>query len=488
MPVRLCIGDAVLVHMNDSVSATQNVQEEDIQMGLIKYIGFIEGFSMTEYVGLELVECISNGHNGIINGIQYFTSHNGHGIHTRITNVIRKLEASEVTTKMQEIIILFKQRMGDYVQALTERDEYIEQLKTQQHNLRRLFKEHCTDKNINIDNIANISPKMNNKFNINIESPSFSFLNSPNLQKHTLGIQKLNGTFKLTKMLLTESEGDISITSMQTDLSEFAKHTNTKRDSSIIKLNTIDETLTAKIDLDPNTLVKGLDILSTPITPITPISPAESLQSDSEILHATTVSPDLSSLNKDKKTPTQLLLKTRFPSSKKQEFPDTEQIDHEYRIERSKRRRKRSGKNKQKPKMNHRRSSSEQNVHNHNNHEYIKYVTRKRDNYSKSKSRRNIKSDKTYELYAKRSIETEDTQSVSSYESSYDSNDEFDEYSNYNDEATEWSEYYSSDDQYNTHNNSTIYSSRSTSKNSKHKNTFRKYKYKHKHKSKKKKK
>ncbi len=180
----------VLVHMNpntnNSLSPPPNMKQEHIEIGVIKYIGFIEGFEMTEsYVGLELVECISNGHNGIINGIQYFTSRNGHGIHTRITNVIRKLQASEVTTKMKEVIILFKQRMGEYVQALSDRDEYIEQLKNQQYNLRRLFKEHCTDTNINIDNIANISPKMNNKFNINIESPSFSFLNSPNLQKHT---------------------------------------------------------------------------------------------------------------------------------------------------------------------------------------------------------------------------------------------------------------------------------------------------------------
>merc|ERR1712228_977978 len=121
MPVRLCVGDPILIYI-DKKSKTQ-------AMGLIKYIGFIEGYDMTEFVGIELLEQHSKGHDGIINGFQYFTAKKNHGMHVRISNIIRKLDGSEIMLKLQEVIAMFKKKLDQYIYAVDQRNACIEQQK-----------------------------------------------------------------------------------------------------------------------------------------------------------------------------------------------------------------------------------------------------------------------------------------------------------------------------------------------------------------------
>ena len=121
MPVRLCVGDPILIYI-DKKSKTQ-------AMGLIKYIGRIQGYEMTEFVGIELLEQHSKGHDGIINGCQYFTAKKNHGMHVRISNIIRKLDGSEIMAKLQEVIAMFKKKLDQYIYAVDQRNSYIESLK-----------------------------------------------------------------------------------------------------------------------------------------------------------------------------------------------------------------------------------------------------------------------------------------------------------------------------------------------------------------------
>jgi len=154
MPTRLYEGDTVLVNLDDQVDTsdapiireTNTANDVDreyrhIHIGVVKYIGFIHGFDMTQFIGVELIESVPFGHSGIINDYQYFTCTDGHGIHTRVHKVLRKLEASEVAHKMKEIIILCKQQINNYVQALVERDAYVEDLLTMQRDLHARLKE-----------------------------------------------------------------------------------------------------------------------------------------------------------------------------------------------------------------------------------------------------------------------------------------------------------------------------------------------------------
>eukprot|EP01084_Bolivina_argentea_P098157 176431_1 len=126
MSVRLGLGDCVLVRTDEF---KQN--ETNSMMGLIKYIGYIHGqqYASRQYIGVELLEPIPNGHDGIINGYQYFTAPKGHGIHLQITNIIKKLNVDEILMKLKDILSFFKTKLSQYITALCERDEYIEKLK-----------------------------------------------------------------------------------------------------------------------------------------------------------------------------------------------------------------------------------------------------------------------------------------------------------------------------------------------------------------------
>eukprot|EP01084_Bolivina_argentea_P211438 359683_1 len=150
MSVHLSVGDCVLVTTEIGC---------DI-FGLIKYIGYIHNKMNinTECIGLELIEPIPNGHDGTINGYKYFTAPKGHGIHIQINQVIKKLSVCEIMMKFKNIINVFKTKLSQYVNALTERDEYIEKLKQKQKDLKLLVNQSTTcnhNKNIYKNNHNN---------------------------------------------------------------------------------------------------------------------------------------------------------------------------------------------------------------------------------------------------------------------------------------------------------------------------------------------
>ena len=234
MSRRLCVQDAVLVNISSvdsnlkqtqsNIGDDQSIQQNVYKIGIIQYIGIIDGVDsvMTEWIGIELVESIEGGHDGTINGTRYFQCPNGHGIHTRITNVIRKLESYEVTKKLQEIIILFKTRLGEYVTALSERDDYIEELKNTHRHLRGLLK--ASQAHYQLKE----SPSSMNTSD-NLDSPS---LQSIAPAYATPVHHKFNPGNKIFSV-----ESNMSTDSAVTDITAY---TQPKRESSIVNLSTID--------------------------------------------------------------------------------------------------------------------------------------------------------------------------------------------------------------------------------------------------------
>lgn len=134
MSVRLSIGDVVLLYTSE-FGGKQGI-------GLIKYIGSIRSPScdiLKEYVGIELIEPIESGHSGSIDGYQYFQCKESYGIHILITNVIKKLIASEIMIKLQEVISMFKSKLSQYINAINQRDTVINDLDERNKNLKSLL-------------------------------------------------------------------------------------------------------------------------------------------------------------------------------------------------------------------------------------------------------------------------------------------------------------------------------------------------------------
>eukprot|EP01084_Bolivina_argentea_P062934 115000_1 len=108
MSVRLNKGDAVLVKTNLT----------DEAIGLIRYVGpMVDHDMMSEYVGVQLLQSITNGHNGTINGFTYFTAKKGHGFHTKMTNVIKKLSIADLFKETSYIHGLLQTKLK-YIQRL----------------------------------------------------------------------------------------------------------------------------------------------------------------------------------------------------------------------------------------------------------------------------------------------------------------------------------------------------------------------------------
>ena len=97
------------------------------------------------FVGVELVEGIKDGHNGTVNGIRYFQARPGHGILVRISNIIQKLNAAQLTYKMQEMIVLCAERFAEYIEAVQERNDLINEFRKEIYRLRELVKESTTN-------------------------------------------------------------------------------------------------------------------------------------------------------------------------------------------------------------------------------------------------------------------------------------------------------------------------------------------------------
>eukprot|EP01084_Bolivina_argentea_P004927 9328_1 len=86
---RLKVDDVLLFHQDNEPSSKI--------LGLVRYIGSIYGTDlMKQFVGIELLQPIRNGHNGTINGYSYFNTNKGYGTHCPLTNVIKRLKSSEI--------------------------------------------------------------------------------------------------------------------------------------------------------------------------------------------------------------------------------------------------------------------------------------------------------------------------------------------------------------------------------------------------------
>merc|ERR1719242_1107979 len=85
---------------------------------------------MKQYIGVELLEPIRDGHDGTIGGYQYFTAPLGYGLHVELTSVIRKLSAAEIFLSLKEVLSFFKSKMSEHLQAVHDRDDYIDHLKS----------------------------------------------------------------------------------------------------------------------------------------------------------------------------------------------------------------------------------------------------------------------------------------------------------------------------------------------------------------------
>merc|ERR1719295_1766148 len=91
---------------------------------------------MKQYVGVELLEPVRDGHDGTIGGYQYFTAPSGYGLHVELTSVIRKLSAAEILLSLKEVLSFFKTKMSEHLQAVHDRDDYIDHLKSKIERLK----------------------------------------------------------------------------------------------------------------------------------------------------------------------------------------------------------------------------------------------------------------------------------------------------------------------------------------------------------------
>merc|ERR1719361_1299355 len=139
----LSIGDAVLVTIKDQ----QN------RIASVRYIGVTD--TNEKYIGLNLIEEITNGHDGTVNGVHRFSATPGHGIVVGLNDIIQKLSSSQLTQKLEQIITLCSNKFSEYLKAVTERDEFIESLKETIYSLKKELK--AATKNRHLREISDTS-------------------------------------------------------------------------------------------------------------------------------------------------------------------------------------------------------------------------------------------------------------------------------------------------------------------------------------------
>eukprot|EP01083_Nonionella_stella_P095510 268168_1 len=329
MPVRLCVGDPILVYLSKE-DKTQGI-------GLIKYIGFIEGYDMTEYVGIELLEQLENGHDGVINGFQYFTARKKHGIHVRISNIIRKLNATEITIKMQEVISMFKQKLEQYINAVSQRDDYIESLKQAHHDAKNLVKQ-ARDKIMSLKKEINeLRTRYRNAQNAKTNNHSPSNSRSIGDMANIICIEDADNLDDIDRVQSNE----------QPSKPRRGRHGRNLSAQLNSKLDTIDDTYAlmtpvADIPLLIDQLVQNMDSrrqsfntarAASPITPMTPATPSiDSVTQDidqdtpASVMHHPT--PMLDDFDRVDETPSTIQTRTYKPKHKgriyDRSFPDTE--------------------------------------------------------------------------------------------------------------------------------------------------------------------
>eukprot|EP01084_Bolivina_argentea_P157438 274363_1 len=120
-PRSLLIGDAVRLYTDDiNIRQSQNARQA---IGFVRFIGFIPSFksdslhSFVQYVGVELLQKIERGHDGLINKTQYFNVEHGYGLHVPIVNIIEVLSIPTLMSELKNVLSLLKAK-NDYIKGL----------------------------------------------------------------------------------------------------------------------------------------------------------------------------------------------------------------------------------------------------------------------------------------------------------------------------------------------------------------------------------
>eukprot|EP01084_Bolivina_argentea_P137929 242917_1 len=81
------------ISVTPHIQVGDRVETKDNYRGTCQYVGQVKGLNNNNnvgiFVGIELDEFISNGHDGSNNNIQYFNCNNGHGIFIPIEECIK---------------------------------------------------------------------------------------------------------------------------------------------------------------------------------------------------------------------------------------------------------------------------------------------------------------------------------------------------------------------------------------------------------------
>ena len=118
---------SVRPHIADVVLVCTSLNGTDQGLGLVRYIGPVRN-SSAEYIGVELLEPIEHGHDGMIGSDKYFECRPNHGIHVLRDNVIAKLSAADIFIKFQEAVSMLRSQIFSYGDALNQRDSHISDL------------------------------------------------------------------------------------------------------------------------------------------------------------------------------------------------------------------------------------------------------------------------------------------------------------------------------------------------------------------------
>eukprot|EP00483_Globobulimina_turgida_P003800 UN03807 len=112
---RLLVGDAVRVYIDDICDGNRDNARKGL--GFIRFIGFIQSTKFTQWIGVELIEPIVDGHEGMINNVQYFNARKGYGIHIPITDIIEILSVTTIMLELEETLHILPDKMN-YIQDL----------------------------------------------------------------------------------------------------------------------------------------------------------------------------------------------------------------------------------------------------------------------------------------------------------------------------------------------------------------------------------
>mmetsp|Transcript_38533 Transcript_38533/g.61570 ORF Transcript_38533/g.61570 Transcript_38533/m.61570 type:complete len:370 (-) Transcript_38533:156-1265(-) len=124
---------ASVLNLNDPVVVYVDSNCTLKGIGFVRFIGFTETGGMQQHIGIELIEAIANGHNGIVHHTQFFHAEPGHGILVPITNVIKVLTATEILYKLKAALHIFKQQIVFCCDTIQQQQRQIARLKETQN-------------------------------------------------------------------------------------------------------------------------------------------------------------------------------------------------------------------------------------------------------------------------------------------------------------------------------------------------------------------